>query len=126
MDGGVPRPTEPQLSPPAAVGYLVSGFKALPNADEIQAIQPCTPGLLIQFIFHISSVLWVHVFPAATHNHLRDKGAITPRALDCPEAPGVQAWKADTRVWVEVWTVVQPGKAWARAPSLNYLFRLER
>jgi hypothetical protein len=30
------------------------------------------------------------------------------------------------RVWVEVWTVVQLGKGWARAPSLNDLFRLER
>lgn len=112
--------------PPAAVGYLVSGLEALPDADEVQAIQPCAPGLLIQFIFHVSSVLGVHVLPATTHDHLRDKGAITPRVLNCSEAPGVPAWKAAKRVWVEVWTIAQPGKAWARVPSRNYLFILER
>lgn len=76
----------PQLNPSTAVGYLVSGLEALPDADEVQAVQPCAPGLLIQLILHISSVLGVHVLPAATHDHLRDKGAITPRVLNCPEA----------------------------------------
>lgn len=107
---GVPWPKVPQLPPPAAIGYLVSGFEALPNADEVQAIQPCAPGLLIQLILHISFVLRVHVLPAATHDHLRDAGAMTLRVLNCPEAPGVLAWKADDRVWVEVWTLAQPGK----------------
>lgn len=101
-DGDVPWAMVPQPRPSAAVSYLVSGLEALPNADEVQAVQPCALGLLIQFIFHVSSVLGVHVLPAATHDHLRDKGAITPTVLNCPEAPGVPAWKADSRVWVEM------------------------
>lgn len=52
-------------------------FEALPDVDEVQAIQPRAPGLLVYLIFHIRSILGEHVLPAAPHDHLKGTGAIS-------------------------------------------------
>lgn len=48
----------------------MSRFEALPDVDKVQAIQPRAPGLLVELILHIGSVLGEHVLPAAPHDHL--------------------------------------------------------
>lgn len=52
------------------MGYLVSWLEALPDVDEVQAVQPCSPGLLVRLMLHISSILGEHVFPTTSHDHL--------------------------------------------------------
>ena len=54
-------------------------FEALPDVDEVQAVQPRASGLLIQLILHIGSVLGEHVLPAAPHDHLKGTQPSVPR-----------------------------------------------
>lgn len=78
------------------MGYLVSWLEALPDIDEVQAVQPCSPGLLVRLMLHISSILGEHVFPTTSHDHLKGTGIIsTPGFQDPrPRAPVAPSWRA--------------------------------
>lgn len=78
----------------------MSRFEALPDVDEVQAIQPCAPGLLVYVILHVGSILGEHVLPAAPHDHLLkgtraiSKYPVVPRHPEapwCPPGEGVDA-----------------------------------
>lgn len=82
-------------------------FKALPDVDEVQAVQSRAPGLLVQLVLYVGFILGEHVLPAAPHDHLKGTEAISagvsrrPAAQWAPPGDGTDAspaWRVPSSV----------------------------